>query len=62
MITVIIPCLNEKKNIGLINNNLKLFRNSKHIIVDANSKDNSKILFKQKIKLYNMSPSLEDYN
>ena len=48
MITVIIPCLNEKKNIGLINNNLKLLSNSKHIIVDANSKDNSKILFKQK--------------
>ena len=48
MITIIIPCLNERKNINLIYNNLKLFSNVRHIIVDANSKDNSRVLFKKK--------------
>ena len=42
MITIIIPCLNEKKNINLIKKNLALFNRSNHIIVDGKSKDNSK--------------------
>ncbi len=45
MLTIIIPCLNEEKNIDKIKKNLKLLKNSKSIIVDGNSLDNSKDLY-----------------
>ena len=58
MITIIIPCLNEKKNINLIKKNLALFNKSKHIIVDGKSRDNSRtIYFKEKLNFIIVSPS-----
>ena len=48
MITIIIPCLNERKNIELIKKNITLFKKSNHLIVDGNSKDNSKLTFIKK--------------
>ena len=52
MITIIIPCLNEKKNIKLIKKNLSLFNRSDHIIVDGKSRDNSrKVLIKKNLTL-----------
>ncbi len=58
MITIIIPCLNEKKNINLIKKNLNLFSNNKLIIVDGNSQDGSKLIyFKKKLNFIITSPS-----
>ena len=48
MITVIIPCLNERKNIDLIEKNITLFKKNNHLIVDGNSKDNSKVTYIKK--------------
>ena len=57
MITVIIPSLNERKNINLIKKNINLFRQSKHIIVDGESRDSSKITFiKKKLNFIITSP------
>ena len=58
MITIIIPCLNEEKNINLISNNLKLMTGCKHLIVDGGSIDNSKKLYiKKKFKFICTQPS-----
>ena len=46
MITVIIPCLNEKSNIGTIKKNIFFFKNKKHLVVDGKSNDSSEILYK----------------
>ena len=49
MITLIVPCLNEKNNINLIKQNITILKHSKHIIVDGSSSDNSeKITIKVK--------------
>ena len=56
MITIIIPCLNERKNIDLIKKNITLFKKNNHLIVDGNSKDNSKVTYiKKKNKFYSHS-------
>ncbi len=47
MITVIIPCLNERANINLIKQNIGMFNNCKHIIVDGSSRDVSRAAFKK---------------
>ena len=58
MITIIIPCLNEKKNIKLIKKNLSLFNRSDHIIVDGKSRDNSRTVFnKEKLNFTITTPS-----
>ena len=58
MITIIIPCLNEKKNIKLIKKNLSLFNRSDHIIVDGKSRDNSRTVFnKEKLNFTITAPS-----
>ena len=58
MITIIIPCLNEKKNIKLIKKNLSLFNRSNHIIVDGKSRDNSRIIYyKEKLNFIITAPS-----
>ena len=58
MITLIIPCLNEKSNINLIIKNIKLFSKKKHLIVDGGSNDNSKELYKKnKINFITTFPS-----
>ena len=58
MITIIIPCLNEKKNIKLIKKNLSLFNKSNHIIVDGKSRDNSRKFYsKEKLNFTITTPS-----
>ena len=58
MITLIIPCLNESNNINLIKQNIGLFIKCKHIIVDGNSRDNSRIAFlKKKLNFVVTNPS-----
>ena len=58
MITIIIPCLNEKKNIKLIKKNLSLFNRSNHIIVDGKSRDNSRtVYYKEKLNFIITAPS-----
>ncbi len=58
MITVIIPCLNERNNINLIKYNIGLFNTCEHIIVDGNSKDNSREAFlKKKLNFIVTAPS-----
>lgn len=47
MITVIIPCLNEKSNINIIKKNIFFFRHECHLIVDGGSNDASEILYKK---------------
>lgn len=47
MITLIIPCLNEEKNITNIKKNILLFKNNEHLIVDGGSCDASIKLFKK---------------
>ena len=58
MITVIIPCLNERDNINLIKQNIELLNNCKHIIVDGGSRDSSRVaFFKQKLNFILTEPS-----
>ena len=57
MITLIIPCLNERANINLIKQNIGMFNNCKHIIVDGSSRDVSRAAFKKKIKFHCNQPS-----
>ena len=58
MITLIIPCYNEKKNINIMKKNIGLFGGKKHIIVDGNSKDNSRLIyFKKKLNFIVTSTS-----
>ena len=58
MITVIIPCLNERDNINLIKKNIGLFNNCKHIIVDGSSRDTSRVAFiKEKLNFIVTEPS-----
>ena len=47
MITLIIPCLNEEKNIINIKKNILLFKNNEHLIVDGGSCDASIKLYKK---------------
>ena len=58
MITVIIPCLNEKSNINIIKKNIFFFRHECHLIVDGESNDDSEILYKKnKINFITTLPS-----
>ncbi|MBF96217.1 MAG: hypothetical protein CFH34_00484 [Alphaproteobacteria bacterium MarineAlpha9_Bin4] len=58
MITIIIPCLNEKGNINIILKNLSFFKKNKHLVIDGGSNDNSeKLYIKNKIKFLTTLPS-----
>lgn len=47
MITIIIPCLNEKTNMHKIKKNLFLFRDKKHLVVDGESNDSSQMYYEK---------------
>ena len=58
MISLIIPCYNEKSNICRIKKNISFFKRYKYLIIDGGSKDGSeKLYIKNKLKFIKTSAS-----